>query len=135
MATTWTHKIVWEDIIWDIGGASSWETLSGTTEVFSSVIDLKAGGYDVIEFFAEVDFDAGPTDDVNVNFYGDRDGSNPDDSPFNYIPIDKGTDPHQISDIIEKRSKIIFGMVQTGATDSHNVRLAYRLGRSQSTDT
>jgi hypothetical protein len=133
--TTWTHKIVWEALVWAIGSASTWETLTGTTEFLSDVIDLIAGGYDVIEFFAQLDPDATPTDDVDVNIYGDRDGSSPDDTPFASLRIDKGKDPNQISDIVEKRSKIMFGMVQTGSTNTHNVRLAYRLGRSQSIDT
>ncbi len=134
--TIWTHKISWGSLAWAIGGASSWVTLSGTTEVYSAIINLLTDGYEFIEFFPEVDFDSTPTDDVELNIYGDRDGddANPDDTTVNSMVIDKDTDPHQISAKLPFRSYYKFGMKQTGSTDSHNVRLSYRLGRRTSTD-
>ena len=49
-----------------IGTGDGWVTLSGTTESLSSNVDLQTNGYEGAHIIVEVNFDATPTDDVDV---------------------------------------------------------------------
>lgn len=104
----------------------TWTTLSGTTEEFSSDVDLETNGYEGAHVFVEVDFDLTPTDNVKVKVYGSSDGINYDDTPLYEFTIDKGTDPHQVSFIVKDLLHFRLGFQQDGATDSHNVRAWYQ---------
>ena len=111
------------------GVADAYTTLSGTTEEYSSSIDMT--GHDRAHVIVEVNFDATPTDNVQVNVYGSLDGTNFDDVPLSSVIIDNGTDPSQITLVIEGLVHARIGCVQTGSTDSHDVR-AYVRKRSWS---
>lgn len=111
------------------GTADGYTTLSGTTEEYSSSIDMT--GSDASHVTVEVNFDATPTDDVQVNVYGSLDGTNFDDVPLYSIVIDNGTDPSQRTIVIQDMVYARIGCVQTGSTDSHDVR-AYVRKRSWS---
>jgi len=126
-----TINRVWTALAWIIGSASTWTTLSGTTEVYSSDIDLATNGYDIIDIWPEVNFDATPTDDVDVKLHSSNDsGTTWDDTPFYTMRIDKGTDPNQILiHLKDPPSYIRAGMVQTGSTDSHDVKMSWSAAR------
>jgi hypothetical protein len=108
-----------------VGTSDGYVTLSSTTEIFSSNIDLETEGYEGCHIIVEVNFDATPTDDVDVKVYGSLDGTNYDDTPMTTRRIDKGTDPNQITVIVTGVAHCRLGIVQTGGTDSHDVR-SYR---------
>lgn len=111
------------------GTGDGYTTLSGTTEEYSSSIDMTAT--DMSHVIVEVNFDATPTDDVQVNVYGSLDGTNFDDVPLYSIVISNETDPSQITLVIDGLVYARIGCVQTGSTDSHDVR-AYVRKRSWS---
>lgn len=111
------------------GSAGGYTTLSGTTEEFTSSVDLT--GSDMAHVIVEVNFDTTPTDDVEVAVYGSHDGTNFDDVAMNAFVIDNATDPAQLSFYVQGVTYFRVGMKQTGSTDSHDVR-AYVRTRSWS---
>ena len=122
MATTIGYEYDTEAQV--LGTADGYVTLSGTTQQFSSVIDCN--GWLGFAVTVEVDFDGTPTDNVNVNLYRCRDATptNPDDVGQVIAQLDKATDPNQRTFVIfgEARYNRI-GVVQTGSTNSHDVRI------------
>jgi len=117
-----------------VGTGDGWVTLSGTTESFSSVLDME--GYIGVEVAIEVDFASDPTDDVDAKYYPCRDSTptNPDDIGKTLVQFDNGTDPNQQSfDIVSRHRYLRIGLVQTGSTDSHNVRAYARKYKVAST--
>lgn len=127
-----TISKVWAANAQVIGTGDGYVTLSGTTESFSSNVDLQTSGYEGAHVIVEVNFDATPTDDVDVSIYGSLDGSNYDDTPLSTFRIDSGTDPNQVSIIIRDVAHFRIGVVQTGSTDSHDVRAYHERWRWQS---
>ena len=109
-----------------IGSGDGYTTLSGTTESYSSDVDLETNGYEGAHVIVEVDFDATPTDDVDVKIYGSLDGTNYDDVAMFSQRLDNGTDPCQVSFIVRDVLHFRVGVVQTGSTDSHDVRAYYQ---------
>jgi hypothetical protein len=105
-----------------IGAGDGYATLSGVTETLSSDVDLITDGYMGAEVTVEVNFDSTPTDYVQVNIYPGRDASNYDDSPAFGMLIDKAIDPHQKTFNVDGYAHFKVGVVQTGSTDSHDVR-------------
>lgn len=116
----------WQSQSWVLGGSASWSTLSGTTETLSSSVDLVTSGYMGADVLVEVNFDATPTDHVTVSFYGSLDGSNFDDLPFYSFTMDNANDA-QVSVVIRDKAYFKVGFVQTGSTDSHDVRASHCL--------
>lgn len=104
------------------GSGDGYTTLSGTTEAYSSDVDLETSGYEGAHVIVEINFDGTPTDDVKVKLYGSLDGSNYDDVPLWEMTIDNGVDPCQISFVVRDLAHFRLGFQQTGATDSHDVR-------------
>lgn len=115
----------WTDQAQIIGSGGGWVTLSGTTETFSSGVDLETDGHEGAHVIVEVDFDESPTDDVEVAAYASLDGSNWDDTAVTKFRISRETDPNQVSLIIRDLAHFRLGFKQTGSTDSHNVRAYY----------
>ena len=115
-----------------IGTGDGWVTLSGTTETFSSDVDLQTNGYEGVHLVVEVDYDASPTNEIKIKLYGCLDGSNYDDTPIWEMQGDKNTDPQQLSFIIRDLAHFRIGVQQTGSTDSHNVRAYVRAWNYQS---
>ncbi|MBN1974197.1 MAG: hypothetical protein JW787_11195 [Sedimentisphaerales bacterium] len=109
-----------------IGIGDGWITLSGTTESFSSDVDLVTSGCDGTHLIIEIDYDGTPTDDVKIKLYGSHDGSDYDDTPVWEMQGDKSMDPQQLSFIIKDLAHFRIGIQQTGSTDSHNVRAYVR---------
>ena len=109
-----------------IGTGDGWVTLSGTTESFSSDVNLETNGYEGAHLVVEIDYDASPTDEVKIKLYGSLDGSNYDDTPVWEMQGDKNTDPQQLSFIIKDLAYFRIGVQQAGSTDSHNVRAYVR---------
>jgi len=105
-----------------IGTGDGWITLSGTTESYSSDVDLETDGHEGAHLTIEIDYDASPTDEVKVKLYGSLDGSNYDDTPVWEMQGDNSTDPQQMSFIVKDLAHFRIGVQQTGSTDSHNVR-------------
>jgi len=104
------------------GTGDGYTTLSGTTEEYSSDVDMETNGYEGAHVTVEIDYDATPTDEVKIKLYGSLDGSNYDDTPIWEMQGDKSVDPQQLSFIIKDLAHFRLGFQQTGSTNSHNVR-------------
>lgn len=117
----------WDGRIQIIGTTNGYITLSGVTEVLSSNVTIETrdirGGWDGVMIDVEVDFDATPTDDVEVNIYGSLDGVTYDNVPLYSFIVSKDLDPSILSFRIDYIPNLKVGIKQTGATDSHNVRV------------
>jgi len=105
------HKKNWTSATQIIGTGDGYITLSGTTESFSSNVDMATNGYEGAHVIVEMDYDGTPTDEVEISIYGSLDGTNYDDTP-RFI----------IKDVAHFR----LGVKQAGTTDSHNVRAYVR---------
>ena len=105
-----------------IGTSDGYVTLSGTTESFSSDVDLETNGYEGAHVTVEINYDSTPTDEVETALYGSLDGTNYDDTPIWQMQGDKSQDPQQLSFIIKDLAHFRIGVKQTGSTDSHDVR-------------
>ncbi len=112
----------WSSAVQIIGSGDGYVTLSGTTETFSSDVDLESNGYEGAHLVVEINYDASPTDEVEISLYGSLDGSNYDDTPLWTIQGDSGTNPQQLSFIVKDLAHLRIGVKQTGSTDSHDVR-------------
>lgn len=113
----------WETVAQIIGTSDGWVTLSGATPSDSADVDFETSGQFGAHVIVEVDFDSTPTDYVDVKLYGSLDGTNYDDTPYVTRRIDKAVDPNQISMLLSgefAHHKVT--VVQSGTTDSHNVR-------------
>jgi len=104
------------------GTGDGYTTLSGTTEEYSADVDLETNGYEGAHVIVEINYDASPTDEVNIKLYGSLDGTDYDDTPIWEIQGDKSVDPQQLSFIIKDLAHFRLGFQQTGATNSHDVR-------------
>lgn len=104
------------------GTGDGYTTLSGTTEEYSSDVDMETNGYEGAHVTVEIDYDATPTDEVKIKLYGSLDDSNYDDTPIWEMQGDKSVDPQQLSFIIKDLAHFRLGFQQTGSTNSHNVR-------------
>ena len=116
-----------------IGTGDGYVTLSGTTESYSSVVDLETNGYEGAHVIVEIDYDSSPTNEVKIKLYGSLDGSNYDDTPICQMQGDKSVDPQQLSFIVKDLAHLRIGVQQTGSTDSHNVRAYVQCWNHQST--
>lgn len=112
----------WDGAEQIIGTGDGYVTLSGTTESYSSDVDLETDGFEGAHLILEMDYDSSPTDEVEISIYGSLDGSNYDDTPIWTIRGDHDTDPQQLSFVIKDLAHFRVGAKQTGSTDSHNVR-------------
>lgn len=119
---TWNY--VWEAASQIIGTGDGWVTLAGTAQT-TAAVNFETSGQLGCHVLAEVDFDASPTDYVDVKLYGSLDGGvNFDDTPLLTVRVDKATDPNQISiPLPGDLCAYVVGCVQSGTTDSHNVRV------------
>jgi len=104
------------------GVSDAYTTLSGTTEEYSSDVDMETNGHEGAHVIVEIDYDSSPTDEVKIKLYGSLDGSNYDDTPIWEMQADKSVDPQQLSFIVKDLAHFRLGFQQTGSTDSHNVR-------------
>jgi len=116
-----------------IGTSDGYITLSGTTESYSSDVDLETNGYEGAHVTVEIDYDASPTDEVKIKLYGSLDGSNYDDTPICQMQGDKSIDPQQLSFVVKDVAHFRIGVQQTGSTNSHNVRAYVQCWNYQST--
>jgi hypothetical protein len=116
-----------------IGTGDGYVTLSGTTESYSSDIDMETNGYEGAHITVEIDYDSSPTDDVKIKLYGSLDGSGYDDTPIWEMQGDKSVDPQQLSFIVKDLAHFRIGVRQTGSTDSHDVRSYVQCWNYQST--
>jgi hypothetical protein len=112
----------WASAVQIIGSCDGFITLSGTTESFSFDIDLESNGYEGAHLVVEINYDASPTDEVEISLYGSLDGSNYDDTPLWTVQGDSGIDPQQLSFVVKDLAHFRIGVKQTGSTDSHDVR-------------
>ena len=127
-----TGKRVWTSQAWIEGdGTPTWTTLSGTTEEYSSTVDLATNGYDLIALWPEVDFDLNPTDDVEFKVYSSMDGGTTwTNIPGYSFTIKNTLDPSRIAvEILNPAPHIRVGFVQTGSTNTHDVRCSYKAAR------
>lgn len=116
-----------------IGASNGYVTLSGTTESYSSDVDLETNGYEGAHVTVEINYDGSPTDEVKVRLYGSLDGSNYDDTPIWEMEGDSNVDPQQLSLVIKDLAHFRIGVQQTGSTDSHDVRAYVQCWNYQST--
>jgi hypothetical protein len=116
-----------------IGTGDGYVTLSGTTESYSSDVDMETNGYEGAHVTVEIDYDTTPTDEVAIKLYGSLDGTNYDDTPLWEMQGDKSIDPQQLSFVVRDLAHFKIGVRQTGSTDSHNVKAYVRCWNYQST--
>ena len=116
-----------------IGTSDGYITLSGTTESYSSNVDLEANGYEGAHATVEINYDGSPTDEVKIKLYGSLDGSNYDDTPIWEMQGDKSVDPQQLSFIVKDLAHFRIGVQQAGSTDSHDIRAYIQCWNYQST--
>ena len=109
-----------------IGSVDGYITLSGTTESFSSNVDMVTNGCEGAHLIIEIDYDNTPTDEIKIKLYGSLNGLDYDDTPVWEMQGDKNVDPQQLSFIIKDLAHFRISVQQTGSTDSHNVRAYVR---------
>lgn len=115
----------WGALAWVLGDADTWVTLSGTTESASSDIDFETSGELGAYVTVQADFDSTPTDYINVLLYGSDDGTNYRQTPYATRQINKAVDPNGIDLVLDgNRTHHKVVCVQTGSTDSHNVKVS-----------
>jgi len=115
-----------------IGAGDAYVTLAGTTESYSSDVDMETNGYEGAHVIVEINYDAGPTDEVKIKLYGSLNGSDYDDTPIWQCQGDKSVDPQQLSFVIKDLAHFRIGVQQAGAVDSHDVRAYVQLWNWQS---
>ena len=122
-------KKEWFPDFWIEGEKNSYTNLSGTTEEYSENVFLEAGGSKGAHVGVEVDFNALPTDDIEVAIYSSLDGSSYDDVPMYKMVIDNGVDRVGMSFIVKDVAHFRIGFKQTGSTDNHGVKAHYQAWR------
>ena len=123
----------WDSQSQIIGTGDGYVTLSGTTESYSTDVDMETNGHEGAHVIVEIDYDSSPTNEVKIKLYGSLDGSNYDDTPILEMQGDKSVDPQQLSFIVKDLAHFRIGVQQTGSTDSHNVRAYVQRWNYQST--
>ncbi|MBN2315449.1 MAG: hypothetical protein JXM79_16080 [Sedimentisphaerales bacterium] len=123
----------WDSQSQIIGTSDGYVTLSGTTESYSTDVDMETNGYEGAHVIIEMDYDSSPTDEVKIKLYGSLDGSNYDDTPILEMQGDNSVDPQQLSFIVKDLAHFRIGIQQTGSTDSHHVRAYVQCWNYQST--
>lgn len=104
----------------------------GSTEVFTSDVDLETNGYEGAHVVVEADFPATPTDNLVVSVYASLDGVNYDDTPLYAFEIDNGTDPNQVSFVVRDVAHFRIGLKSSGTTDTIDAQVKYQVWRWQS---
>ncbi|OHB77103.1 MAG: hypothetical protein A2Z25_11870 [Planctomycetes bacterium RBG_16_55_9] len=123
----------WDSQSQIMGTDDGYVTLSGTTESYSSDVDMETNGYEGAHVTVEINYDASPTNEVHIKLYGSLDGANYDDTPIWEIQGDKSIDPQQLSFLVKDLAHFRIGVKQTGSTDSHDVRAYVQCWNYQST--
>lgn len=109
-------------------------TIVDTTESFSSDVNLETDGYIGSHVTIDSNFGATPEYNVIISVYGSLDGTNYDDTAMFSQEIDKGTDPNQISLIIQDVAHFRIGVKQGGTvTNDAVVTIKEQSWRFQST--
>ncbi len=127
-----TIKKNWASQSQIIGTGDGYVTLSGTTESYSSDVDMETNGCEGAHVIVEINYDASPTNEVKIKLYGSLDGSNYDDTPICEMQGDKSADPQQVSFVVRDLAHFRIGVQQTGSTDSHDVRAYVQCWNHQS---
>jgi hypothetical protein len=120
------NKKVYAAEDWIIASDSTYTTLSGITISYSSNVDHETEGYDGSDVTIEIDFDSTPTDNVKLLVFPSYDGTNYDTSDSFAVEIDNAIDPGIKTINVPGFSNFRVGAQQTGATDSHDVRVVSR---------
>jgi hypothetical protein len=123
-----TYQHDWNDDTWTTGSpTTAAETLSGTTESLTGSIN--ATTYWSLQVTFDINYDATPTDEVTINVYGSKDGTNWDDTAIDFVTGDSGTDPEQQTIMIfNPPAYVRIGFVQSGSTDSHEISTVFYIG-------
>lgn len=123
-----TYQHDWNDDSWTTGSpTTAAETLSGTTESLTGSIDART--FWSLQVTFDIDYDATPTDEVTINVYGSKDGTNWDDTAIDFVTGDSGTDPEQQTIMIfNPPAYVRIGFVQSGSTDSHEISTVFYIG-------
>ncbi len=90
--------------------------LNGTTEIFSSVIDFVAIGFEGGHFTIDTTFNSSGVSGITANLYGSIDSANFDDVPLTALQIAISTAaPQQVSFIIRDIAYGRFSLVHSSA--------------------
>jgi hypothetical protein len=117
-----TVKKNWASQAQIIGSGDGYETLTGTTESYSSDVDMETDGYEGAHVVIEIVYDGSPTDEVIIKLYGSLDGSTYDTNPIWEIQGDKSISTQRLSFVVKDLAHFRIGVVQDTGTDSHDVR-------------
>lgn len=121
-----TYQHDWDDDSWTTDTpTTAIETLSGTTESYTGKIDLATNGYEGCQITFDLNYDATPTDEIEISVYASIDGTNWDEVAIYGMTGDHDVDPQQISIIIKDVAYLRVGFVQSGSTDSHDITTVY----------
>lgn len=120
-----TIKKAWATQAQVLGSGGSGVTLSGTTEQFSSDVDLETDGYEGAHVVVDIDYEATPADQIIISLYGSLDGTNWDDSPIWSMKGDNTVDPQQLSFVVKDLAHFRIGVVQDTGTDTSNTVAVY----------
>ena len=129
-----TIKKVWAAKVQIEGLPDGYTTLSGTTEEYSSSVDMETNGYEGATLEIGWNFGPTPTDNIEIRIYVSKDGFYVvADLPFiGPIEIDNGVDIASVHILVRDLPHFRVGIKQTGAVDSHDVRAYHRRWRWQS---
>jgi len=106
------------------GTADGYSTLSGTTEEYSSIVNMDTSGNTGAIVYVEVNYDSTPTDQVTISLYRHRTNSTDtrDTTAVWAMQGDKSVDPQRISFTVTDCHYFSVGVKQSGSTDTHDVR-------------
>ena len=121
-----TAKRTWTATTFINAATEAYDTLAGTTEEYTSAVNMVTNGYLGAHVEVDLNFDATPTDNLIINVWTSLDGSTWSDIAANSITVDNGTDPAQLGFVVEGWAYFRIGVVQDGSTDTHDFRVSYR---------
>ena len=104
----------------EIQQATQLTSVTNTEQFFAQLLGPFNPG-ESFEVHIEVDVDATPVDDIQVNLYGALEASseNWDDTPFQSLIIPNAPDPSKISFPVYGRYKVRVGVVALSGSDTH----------------
>ena len=108
--------------------------LVDTTESYTSNVDLETEGHYASHVAISVNFGVAPEHNAIISIYGSLDGTNYDNTAMFSQEIDKGTDPNQISLVVQDIAHFRIGVKQGGVvTNDAVVTIKEQSWRIQST--
>lgn len=128
----------WEsDAIQIMGSSDSYQALDGLNEIYSEIIDLsisdRRNGWHGVAIQAEIQYNGtSPVDGIAIKFYGSVNNVNYgqifsfDSATLYHMLTVNNADSNIISFTVEGFPYAKIGVLQTGETDTHGIRIYSR---------